>query len=148
VIYFIQPTGGGPIKIGTTENLEQRLKGLDAAFGTEWALLATMPGSYEEERALHQRFRHLALGRELFRPARELLEFIGKPLLASPDPEAVEGVRPIWKTVDVEASVVMKARMVAASRGIAVMEYLSDVLRPLVREDLATEAARRLKGDG
>jgi hypothetical protein len=96
VVYFIQPARGGPIKIGTTGDLELRLRQLDADYGLTWAVLGTTPGGVEEERALHGRFAHLRLGRtEQFRPARELLEFIGRPLLVGANPDAVEVLAPL-----------------------------------------------------
>jgi hypothetical protein len=40
---------------------------------------------------IHARFAHLRFGRrEQFRPGREIFDFIGKPLLASSDPDSVE----------------------------------------------------------
>lgn len=84
MIYFAQPVDGGPVKIGTTENLPQRLAGLESTYGKPMALLGTMPGGRDEERAIHDRFSHLRLGRtEQFRPEPELMQFIGKPLLTS-----------------------------------------------------------------
>jgi hypothetical protein len=90
MIYFAQlPTGA--IKIGFTDGLEARLSGLANHYGTELALLATMPGDRSVEAEIHERFSHLRLGRtEQFRPAADLMAFIGKPLLVDPNPDAVE----------------------------------------------------------
>ncbi len=83
MIYFVQPVDGGPIKIGTTINLESRLKQLEAHYGCPLALLATMTGDAEREREIHDQFSHLRLGRtEQFQPADDLLAFIGRPLFA------------------------------------------------------------------
>jgi hypothetical protein len=50
-----------------------------------------MPGGRDEETAIHDRFSHLRLGRtEQFRPASDLMEFIGRPLLVDLNPDAVE----------------------------------------------------------
>jgi hypothetical protein len=46
-------------------------------------------------------------------------------------------------TVKVDAEVVATAKMVAASREVSLAEYLSEVLRPLVKRDLDQEYARR-----
>lgn len=95
MIYFLQSPGGGPIKIGTTENMDVRHKQLESHYGQPLALLASLDGSREEERAIHERFAEHRLGRtEQFRPVAEIMEFIGRPLLVSPDPDAVEAMSP------------------------------------------------------
>jgi Meiotically up-regulated gene 113 len=92
VIYFAQ-TPTGSIKIGTSDNVDSRLLSLEQHYGQAVALLATMPGDRQTEREIHERFSHLRLGRtEQFRPAAELMEFIGKPLLVGANPDAVEAV--------------------------------------------------------
>jgi hypothetical protein len=49
--------------------------------------------------------------------------------------------------VKVDAIVATQAKMVAASRGITVAEYVSELLRPLVLRDLEAETVRRLNPD-
>ena len=91
MIYFAQLPGGS-IKIGTTVDVEARLQSLESHYGTELALLATMPGDRSVEAEIHERFSHLRLGRtEQFQPAADLMAFIGRPLLVDPNPDAVEG---------------------------------------------------------
>jgi hypothetical protein len=93
LIYFIQPTDGGAIKIGFTDDLGQRIKALESHYGCSLALLHAMPGGRDVERELHGRFSRLRLGKtEQFRPAAELLAFINRPLLVHPDPDAVEAI--------------------------------------------------------
>ncbi len=93
MIYFAQDLDGGPVKIGCTDNLPVRLKQLEAHYGRPLALLGTMEGGPHEERAIHGRFAHLRFGRtERFRPAGDLMDFIGRPLLVGPNPEAVEAM--------------------------------------------------------
>jgi hypothetical protein len=102
-VYFVQPTGGGPIKIGHSSDVPARIKQLEAHYGVPLAVLATMGGGREEERAVHERFAHLRFSRnggrggqpEQFRPAADLMAFIGLPLLASANPEAIESLAPI-----------------------------------------------------
>lgn len=90
MIYFVQ-LASGAIKIGHTDDLDQRLAGLTSHYGGPVALLATMPGDPEKEAEIHERFAHLRFGRkEQFRPARELLDFIDRPLLVAADPGSVE----------------------------------------------------------
>lgn len=94
MIYFAQ-LDTGAIKIGTSRNVESRLDQLKSYYGKPLALLGTMPGGRKEEREIHQRFGHLRFGRhEQFKPAQDLLDFIGKPLLVGANPDAVEAVLP------------------------------------------------------
>ena len=56
--------------------------------------------------------------------------------------------RPMAKRNDVavkmDADVVAEAKMVAASRDQTLAEYLSELVRPLVRRDLQAETEKRL----
>jgi hypothetical protein len=93
VIYFARAIEieDAPIKIGFSDDVDRRLNQLEWNYRTPMALLATMPGGHEEEKAIHARFAHLRFGTtEQFRPAPELLAFIGLPLLACANPDAVE----------------------------------------------------------
>jgi hypothetical protein len=93
VIYFLQDPDGGAVKIGYTDNFPARLKQLEARYGRPMVVLGTCEGGPEEERAIHERFAHLRFGRtEQFRPAADLMALIGRPLLASPNPDAVEAM--------------------------------------------------------
>jgi hypothetical protein len=97
MIYFAQLPGGA-IKIGCMEDVETRLSQLGSHYGTELALLVTMPGDRSVEAEIHERFSHLRLGRtEQFQPGADLIQFIGKPLLVNPYPEAVEATPSIDK---------------------------------------------------
>lgn len=96
----MQPTDGGAVKIGFSDNVEARRVQLEATYGRPLVVLAVMEGGRDEERAIHERFAHLRLegrrrrGRrpEQFQPAPELLAFLGRPLLASANPDAVEAM--------------------------------------------------------
>jgi hypothetical protein len=91
MIYFVQAASGGAIKIGHSQDVDARVRRLESWHGRPLALLATRPGGRAEEQEWHRRFSHLRLGRtEQFRPAAELLEAIGRPLLVGPNPDAVE----------------------------------------------------------
>lgn len=95
MIYFVQPLDGGPVKIGFTDNLPARLKQLEHHYQTPLAVLATMDGDRARETEIHDQFSHLRFGdSEQFRPAPELMEFIGRPLLVGPNPDAVEAMEP------------------------------------------------------
>lgn len=88
MIYFVQPVDGGPVKIGTTENLDARLKKLEASYGCRLVVLSTTAGGRREEAEIHARFSHLRFGRtEQFKPESDLMEFIGLP----PCPSSASG---------------------------------------------------------
>ncbi len=100
MIYSAQPVDDGPVKIGFTDNLDVHRKQLEAHYGKPLAVLATMPGDMEREAEVHAMFAHLRLetdkgkGRpiEQFRPAAELMAFIGRPLLVGANPDAVQAM--------------------------------------------------------
>jgi hypothetical protein len=93
VIYFLQSVEGGPVKIGHSGDVPSRIESLEAHYKKRLALLGTMPGGRDEEREVHERFAHLRFGRtEQFRPAPELMAFIGRPLLVGANPDAVEAM--------------------------------------------------------
>ena len=58
MIYFIQAedTPRGPVKIGFTEDIVQRLRLLQAGNPSTLHAIATMPGDLIRERELHKRF--------------------------------------------------------------------------------------------
>jgi hypothetical protein len=76
VVYFMQVAPDGPIKIGWTKVLSQRLSQVQTTSPHEIRLLATTPGDDSLEGRLHKRFAHLHLRGEWFSPAPELLAFI------------------------------------------------------------------------
>jgi hypothetical protein len=47
--------------------------------------------------------------------------------------------------VKLDAEVATDAKMVASARGIPMAQYLSELIRPLVRRDLESEMAKRLR---
>jgi hypothetical protein len=46
--------------------------------------------------------------------------------------------------VKIDAEVFTEAKMVSASRNVPLAEYLSDILRPIVRRDLEAEMRKRM----
>lgn len=95
MIYFMQPVDGGPVKIGYSCDVDRRHKVLESYYGCRLSVLAIIKGGREKEAAIHRQFDHLRLGTsEQFRPASDLMEFIGRPLLVSANPDAVELVPP------------------------------------------------------
>jgi hypothetical protein len=93
MIYALQSTDGGSVKIGFSADVDARRLHLESHYGKPLVLLATMPGGRDEERKIHARFAHLRLGRtEQFRPAADLMAFLGRPLLVDANPETVEAM--------------------------------------------------------
>ena len=89
----MQSVDGGPVKIGHSEDVDRRREQLESHYGRPLALLKVMPGGRDEERALHERFAEHRIGRtEQFRPAPDLMEFIGRPLLVGANPDAIEAM--------------------------------------------------------
>jgi hypothetical protein len=76
VIYFVRNQDGGPVKIGTSVNLAQRLATLKTEFSGNFQVLGIMDGNHVEERRLHAHFSHRRLNREWFAPGQEIDEFI------------------------------------------------------------------------
>jgi hypothetical protein len=76
VIYFVQRPSGGPIKIGTTTDLSQRLPALTCQYKTKLTVLAIMDGHHSVEASLHKQFHRLNVQDEWFDPAPKLLSFI------------------------------------------------------------------------
>jgi hypothetical protein len=85
-IYFIE-NGEGLVKIGFTgRHPLERLRSLQTSSASSLKLVAAMPGSMADERALHGQFAHLRCAGEWFRADDELLEFIedvGLPEIAA-----------------------------------------------------------------
>jgi hypothetical protein len=129
-VYFAQSPLGGPVKIGASKDVDARLRQLEAHYGCPLALLATMPGGRAEERAVHERFAGLRLGRtEQFRPAPALMEFIGRPLLVGANPDAVAamgGGGPATNQARIELPVEEfdRLRKAARRRGLSVSAFL------------------------
>lgn len=91
MVYFAQIASTGGIKIGFSDDVPTRIGQLEQKYGCPVALLGTEPGGRQKEREIHRVLAAFRLGKtEQFRPAREVLEFIGKPLLVAADPYAVE----------------------------------------------------------
>jgi len=76
-VYFIRSEKNHEIKIGfTAGKVEKRLSSLQTAHPYKLQLLATMPGTMEYEKSLHERFASIRLEGEWFKPHPDLLAFI------------------------------------------------------------------------
>ena len=83
VVYFIQATPSGNIKIGLTADPEARLIGLQTGTHESLTLLATARGDRLTEMGLHRQFAEDHIAREWFRPSVALRAHIDAIL--SPD---------------------------------------------------------------
>jgi hypothetical protein len=116
MIYFLQPTDGGAVKIGYSDDVDARRRQLESYHGCPPPLLATMPGGATEEAEVHERFAHLRFGSaEQFRPAPDLMAFINCPLPVGADPDAVEVIRPARVELIISLGVSLKHRIQAAA---------------------------------
>lgn len=140
------------MKIGCSRDVEQRRRQLEKHYGKSLALLRVMEGDRATEREIHERFDHLRLRkagrkgeREQFRPAPELMEWIGRPLLVGANPDAVEMMGQDLSAVKIDRGLASRARMIATDKGIDMAEYLSGILRATIERDWA-KLIRRVGG--
>jgi Meiotically up-regulated gene 113 len=148
LIYFIK-SPSGPIKIGTTIRLSERLKQLAADHGEGLEVLAVVEGSYEAEKGLHDRFGHLRIVNEWFEPGDDLVGFIvaeGRPWDGTDD---VPLDRPgtLVRVSDAFADALRKA---SALQSVSMADFadanLLAVVQKLYRDTLARES-KRMGGD-
>ena len=129
MIYFIK-SPDGPIKIGTTIRLSERLKELVAEHGEGLEVLAVVDGSFDDERELHGRFAHLRRVGEWFEPGDDLVGFIvaeGKPWDEAP-------MKPV--RLDLTSDVHRMLRLVAAHEGASMASYARDALAAHLVEEI------------
>lgn len=156
MIYAVQPTTGGPVKIGYSDDVPARIRQLECHYGQTLTLLATLPGGLKEERAIHERFDHLRLGRtEQFRPAADLMAFLGCPLLVGANPDAVEAIGPVLSdiqlrtldrddvTVKIPRRIALMGKAIARDRGISLAEFLEELLTVAIDKGYAAMLRRQ-----
>lgn len=88
-VYFLQPVAGGPIKIGTAQNVENRFGYIQGSHWQKLCILGRFWGNTGLEIALHRRFRARALQHEWFEDHAELQAAIRYLLANAPQPPAV-----------------------------------------------------------
>jgi hypothetical protein len=90
VVYFMRLARKRLIKIGCTQDLMYRKRELERHYGRKLFILGTIPGDFDDEQWVHEKFAHLRVekgwkgaAQELFHSAPDLLEFInsGGPIL-------------------------------------------------------------------
>lgn len=141
MLYFMQSTNGGLVKIGFSDNVENRLRQLEKDYGQSLTILATMEGGRAEEAALHRRFKHLRVGRtEQFRPDPELMGFIGRPSLTGESADKVAK----FEDVDLRTA---RRNTILSEIGIEVWRYGSPE-KIAVLMGLSTKTIRRMIDSG
>lgn len=75
-VYFIQVGENGPIKIGITFSVRKRLSNLQTSVHEKLRCLAWCPGGEHTEEMLHERFWHLRISGEWFKPDQAILAII------------------------------------------------------------------------
>ncbi|OWY59080.1 hypothetical protein B7486_76485, partial [cyanobacterium TDX16] len=85
MIYFARIGDDGPIKIGSTTRMSNRLSALRRDHGENMQIIGVLPGRYRADINVHIRFAHLAIRnetlkgkrcREWFSAGPDLLDFI------------------------------------------------------------------------
>lgn len=76
IVYFVRRESDQTIKIGTTKNIEERIRFLMRRYG-RMTPIGYIAGYFDEEEKLHKKFKHLRLGKsEFFSPMCELIDYI------------------------------------------------------------------------
>lgn len=165
--YFVQAGPGGPIKIGFSTQVIQRMYGLYKSYRDDniaLTLLGVLPGNIEKQ--LHFQFKNNALVGEWFKPADDLLNFLRKrgitplpshfgqgsffkrgerPLVGAPLIKALTRIHKdaaVARTVRVTANAMTESRMINKDCFPAVEP------RPLWLQELLDKRRRRLKRPG
>lgn len=93
-VYFMRAADGeGPIKIGATYRLMERLYNLQHKHDKKLVLLAFAEGSHEIENRIHRGFRAYRVEGEWFEPCEELLTYIHSVIRTGNLPEPPEDAR-------------------------------------------------------
>lgn len=76
LVYFIQAGEGGPIKIGCSRSPIVRLNELQTGNAEKLVYCGAIPGGFELEQRLHERFASLRVAGEWFNAEPELVDYI------------------------------------------------------------------------
>lgn len=79
VIYIIRAVPSGNIKIGITDDVARRLRGLRAASYEELEVVSTFPGTGRAEKQIHAQLKASCIRGEWFRPTEEVLAWVDSP---------------------------------------------------------------------
>lgn len=77
-IYFVQGESGGAIKIGYSENVNQRIIELQTGYPDKLILLGKCNGTFEIETKFHEELKEYKLNGEWFKPNKIVLDTMKK----------------------------------------------------------------------
>lgn len=86
LVYFVQVTGGGPIKIGYTEG-DPRSRMVKIQCDCPWpvALIGAVAGDFEEEQAFHAKLKDFRIQGEWFHPHNAVIAAIETAVATMPN---------------------------------------------------------------
>lgn len=93
MIYFVQPVGGGPIKIGNSRDPHKRHHGIKSLFPYGVEIITTMEGGRLGEGFLHQCFAPVATAQEWVAACPAVWEFLL---------DVIKNGRPAWMPEEVK----------------------------------------------
>lgn len=76
-VYFVRQGLLGNVKIGSTDNIVQRMRSLQTGQPVRLRLMRLFDGSASDEKTLHQRFKETAISGEWFRFHEDMLKDVG-----------------------------------------------------------------------
>jgi len=76
MIYFAQPKGGGPIRIGASDNVDARRRSIGTWLPGGVEVVLEIEGSFLGEAVLHHCFNPIRIERDWFRSCEAMWEFI------------------------------------------------------------------------
>lgn len=77
-VYFVQPVGGGPVKIGRTAVPSSRLARIQVGHPEKLQILCALPGGAHMEKIIHGAFAKCRMQGEWFAPSDRLLKLISE----------------------------------------------------------------------
>jgi hypothetical protein len=90
-VYFISGIDG-PVKIGVAVEPWRRLRQIQTGCPTRLVLIADIPGSFDQERYLHEFYRRERLGGEWFRRSRRLSAYLMELVESQSSAQSVQGL--------------------------------------------------------
>ncbi len=142
VVYFIQQGTMGPVKVGFSENLSNRLSSLQTGNPYELRVLLSHPGDEALEHTIHAHLHKHRLQGEWFQPCADIVEIV-LALRSGIGPEEYLAAVNLDDTL---ANTGGKIRWQVAFRAIAGSKYLEPLLRRSI-DSIALEFLAVLQGE-
>ncbi len=148
MIYFMQSVDGGPIKIGSSEDVDRRRRQLEMDYGRHLIVLSVIPGDRRTEILIHEKFAHLRFERtEQFRPGADLLDYIGRNRTIEPEKPVTKPLpsrKPDHIKVKLGRRLAARAKYTAFTKGIGFESYVESILLPRVNEEWERDVVAKL----